>query len=177
MIVLRAFGHNEGEIAARISTSNKPTGVSVRMLYKHLNDPQHKSEYQRLLDWALLAKREKQVSTIEVTAKSLRAKMEEQLGEAWSQIVAAIKDGDIDSAWRVIEYIEGKPKGSLDIKHSGGIMHAVFNPKTVRELAAQEQEIDMIKSQRLLGRLPAGVVAADAIDAEVVGDVAEGVAS
>lgn len=172
MAVLRIFRHTEQAVAERISTGNRPTGVSVRFLYKHLKDnPDHRVDYQRFFDWATLSKREKGISVLDVTAKNLQAKMEEQLGDAWSQIVSAIQDGNLDAAWRVIEYVQGKPRANVDHKITGQIGHAhivAFDPLPVRQLAAQE--LDMINSSRLLKQLPAGVIADanETIDADVI---------
>lgn len=149
--VMRALGYSKRETAARISTPKHPGGLTEKAVYNHSNLTTHKQTIETLAVWASNVIRERRVEIKELNASMLRQEMEKELGESWAQILAAVRNGDVESAKWHIEQVIGKAKGSMDVHGTGGFVHVHLMPQTQAKI--DEQERDIAESQMMIRNL------------------------
>lgn len=148
---LRVIGYTAREIPEKIQTPDHPSGVSYRLIFNHVKE--HEQEYKPIEQWYNLYRREKAITVKQLAADTIKKELETYLGDAAATLLQAVRDGDAEAAKWIIEQSIGKPTQTT--KLTGGVLHGhvVFDPRPVKELAMQEN--DMINSQKLLKLLPA----------------------
>jgi hypothetical protein len=155
--ICKGLGFSDEDTARAICTPDFPTGV-------HENTVKHRRNTNRAFieQWTRFVanvRRDRELDIKALNKAQLREQMEAELGTAWAQILKAVREGDTDSAWRMVEHQIGKP--SQTHKHEGSVEvnHMVWQPE--RALAAQER--DMLDSGDLLRALPGDVLEAEVI--------------
>jgi hypothetical protein len=158
--VCLAFGMTQDEAAARVVTPEHPTGVTGRTVRNRLDT--NGNWINSVIRYISQIRRERDVETVVSTKAQLRELMEKELGSAWAAIITAIRDGDTDNAWRLVEHQLGRPSQVHKVEGETTVKHIIWQPQPVRALLQQER--DIADSDLLLKALP------EPLEAELVNE-------